>query len=291
MAELPHVLLIGAGGLVGRHLGIALADGPLTATYHRDPPDGGIALDITDHDAVRRLVRAKKPDVIVLAAADAYVERCEREPAATRAINVDAPRVIAAEAQALGAMFVVFSSEYVFDGTAGTYREEDERHPINEYGQQKVELEDLALATDRALVCRTSGVFGTEPARKNFVCQLVDRLRARQPFDVPADQLITPSYAPALAGAVTQLVRLGHRGVVHVAGPRVMGRVQFAELIAKTYGLPVELLRPRLTAELGLAARRPLRCGLDVHRLRELTGSDLTLPEVALRELADPDAA
>jgi dTDP-4-dehydrorhamnose reductase len=250
MADQPRVLLIGAGGLVGRHLRDALSGLPVTATYRTDPLPGGIALDITDHDAVRRTIRETRPDAIVLAAADAYVERCEREPAATRLVNVDAPQVIAAEAKAQGAHLVIFSSEYVFDGTAGRYAEQDERLPINEYGRQKVELEDLALATGRGLVCRTSGVFGADPRRRNFVLQLVDRLRAGQPFEVPSDQLITPTYAPALAVAVAALVRRGETGIVHVAGPRIIGRLEFARLIAETYKLPAELLRARPTAEL-----------------------------------------
>jgi dTDP-4-dehydrorhamnose reductase len=264
MAERPGVLLIGAGGLVGRHLRDALS---------------GLA------------VRDLRPDAIVLAAADAYVERCEREPAATRLVNVDAPRVIAAEAKALSAHLVIFSSEYVFDGTAGHYAEQDERRPINEYGRQKVELEDLALATGRGLVCRTSGVFGGDVRRKNFVLQLVDRLRAGQPFDVASDQLITPTYAPALAEAVASLIRRGERGIVHLAGPRILGRLAFAQLVAQIYGLPAQLLRARPTAELHLAAPRPLRCGLDVNRLRELLGADLVAPDVALRDLARSDAA
>jgi len=285
-----RVLLIGAGGLVGRHLAQALAGPGPTSTYRERPPAGGIALDIRDHETVRRTIRAARPDVIVLAAADAYVERCELEPAATRVVNVDAPRVIAEEAQALGALLVVFSSEYVFDGAAGPYAEDDTRGPINEYGRQKVELEDLALATGRGLVCRTSGVFGADPQRKNFVCQVVDHLRAGDPFDVASDQLITPTYAPALAQALVALLRVGQRGIVHVAGPQVLGRFEFAQLIAKTHGLSDDLLRPRPTVALGLAARRPLRSGLDVTRLRGILGADLAAPEAALRELARSDA-
>src|SRR5207302_3268738 len=118
-----------------------------------------------------------RPDAVIVAAADAYVERCEREPEQTRQVNVEAPRALAAESAGLGALFVVFSSEYVFDGAKGEYVEDDERRPINEYGRQKVALEDIALGTRRGLVCRTSAVFGADPKRKNFVLQEVDRLR------------------------------------------------------------------------------------------------------------------
>jgi dTDP-4-dehydrorhamnose reductase len=279
-------LLIGAGGLVGRHVREALGSRNVVSTFHRQVDGDGLVLDITNADDVQRTIRAQGPDVIVLAAAEPWVERCEREPEATRRVNVDAARAIADEAHTLGALLVVFSSEYVFDGTAGTYAEGDERHPINEYGRQKVGLEDLALATGRALVCRTSAVFGYEPRRKNFVYQLVDQLRENRPFDVPADQLVTPTYAPSLASAVVELIEAGATGVVHIAGPLVVNRADFSRMVANTFGVPSSLLRPRPTSELGLAAPRPLRCGLKVELVQKRLGHPLTDPEMALRELA-----
>src|SRR5260370_3916373 len=89
-----RVLLIGAAGLVGRHVRAALEGREVVATYHRDPVEGGVALDITDAEAVRQIIAESKPTAIVLAAADPYVERCERDPLGTRRINVEAAAVI-----------------------------------------------------------------------------------------------------------------------------------------------------------------------------------------------------
>src|SRR5205814_7472669 len=162
---------------------------------------------------------------------------CEREPAATRLVNVEAPRTIAESIASTDTLLVVFSSEYVFDGAAGKYGEDDRRSPINEYGRQKVALEDIAIATGRGLVCRTSGVFRDDPKRKNFVYQLVDRLRSGETFDVPSDQLITPTYAPSLARAVVRLAERRQTGIYHVAGPEIMARLEFAQLVADAFGL------------------------------------------------------
>src|SRR5882762_6319270 len=107
-------LLIGADGLVGRHLSVALPPSETVRTYRRDPPENGLVLDITSADAVRETVAQVQPGVVFLAAADAYVERCEREPEATRRVNVEAARVVAAVAKEANALIVVFSSEYVF---------------------------------------------------------------------------------------------------------------------------------------------------------------------------------
>jgi dTDP-4-dehydrorhamnose reductase len=281
-------LIIGAAGLVGSHIRLELGRQRVVATYRRRPPPGGVVLDITDHAAVIDLVAELKPRVIILAAADAYVERCEREPDVTRRVNVDAPRVVAEAAKEIDALLVVFSSEYVFDGTAGRYTEHDRRRPINEYGRQKVELEDIALGTGNGLVCRTSGVFGLDIRAKNFVLQLRDALREGRPFTVPSDQLITPTYAPWLAKAVVALARMRRTGTFHVAGPRIMSRSSFAEVVAAAYGLPRTLIVARPTSELGLTAPRPLRAGLAVTKLRGLQLDEVD-PETALRAMAARD--
>jgi dTDP-4-dehydrorhamnose reductase len=279
------VLLLGASGLVGSHLREALRDRDVVATYHARAADGAVPLDITDHTATRDLIGRTRPDVTILAAADPYVERCERDPAGTRRINVDAARAIADAARDVGSALVVFSSEYVFDGTAGPYDEDRPTGPINEYGRQKVELEAIARSVDHHLVCRTSGVFGSEAARKNFVCQLVDRLRAGDTFDVPNDQQITPTYAPALARGVRALIDREAWGTVHTVGPRIFPRLEFAEMVARAFALPDRSIRGRPTSELGSIAARPRAAGLSDAKLRRLVGP-LTDPAEGLREMA-----
>lgn len=279
------VLVIGAAGLVGRHLHQAFPDRDVVATYHTSPVERGIPLDIMDPDAVRRVVADVRPDAILLAAAEPHVERCEREPDATRRINVDAARAIAEDAERTGALLVVFSSEYVFDGSRGRYREDDTVRPLNEYGRQKVELEAIARSVRRHLVCRTSGVFGWEPACKNFVCQLERSLRAGRPFSVPSNQLITPTYAPALADAVAALIDLGTNGTAHVVGPRILPRTAFAELICRAFDLDPSLIVLRPTDDLGLTAPRPRWAGLADDKLRSILGHPLADPADALEDM------
>lgn len=281
-----ETLLIGSAGQVGAALRQALAGRSFIATAHERAVHGALPLDVRDAGALRSLIRRTRPRAVILAAAVAYVERCEVAPDATRAVNVEPARVLAEEAGELGATLVVFSSEYVFDGAGGRDRVEgDSVAPLNEYGRQKVELERVARTAGAHLVCRTSGVFGPEDARKNFVLSLVDSLRAGRAYTVPSDQLITPTYAPALARAVIDLLDARATGTVHTCGPRVMQRTEFASHVAAAFGLPGDLLRPRPTAELGLAARRPLSAGLSDDRLRELLGRGLPEPLAALREM------
>ena len=279
-----RVLLIGSAGLVGRHVRAALDGRDVIATYHRDPVEGGVPLDIADGPAVRRLIVDAQPTAIVLAAADPYVERCERDPLGTWRINVDAASVIRDAAR--DATLVVFSSEYVFDGTRLAYREDDAVAPLNEYGRQKVKLEELARSSPRHLVLRPSGVFGAEPRRKNFVWQLVDRLRGGGTFDVASDQLITPTDAASLGVAVRELLDHGASGTFHAAGPEIMARDAFARLVARAFGLDESKIHPRPTAELGLLAKRPPKAGLTDAKLERVLGHGLRRAEDALADLA-----
>ena len=279
------VLVIGAAGLVGAHVRAAFAGRDVVATYHRRSVRDAEPLDVTDADAARALVARVRPDVVLLAAAEPFVERCEREPAETRRINVEGTRHVATAAADAGALLVVFSSEYVFDGREGPYAEDAATAPINEYGRQKVEIEAIARELPRHLVCRTSGVFGWDPQRKNFACQVVDHLRSRRRFVVPSDQVVTAAYAPSLAAAVRDLVDGGHVGVVHVAGPRVQRRPDFARIAARAFGLDESLIDERATADLDYAAPRPLGAGLRTDRLRALIGHGLVDPVDALADM------
>lgn len=280
------VLLIGAGGLVGSAIREALRGRSYVATAHERAVPGAVTIDVTDATALRAIVRETCPRAVILAAAAAYVERCEREPDATRAVNVEPARLLAEEARALGATLVVFSSEYVFDGSLGhAYGEADVVAPLNEYGRQKVELERIAATAGSHLVCRTSGVFGPEVARKNFVLSLVDALRAGRTYTVPNDQLITPTYAPALGRAIIELLDAGATGTVHTCGPRVIRRTEFADEVAARFALPGTLIDARPTALLDLVARRPLAAGLRDGKLRGLLGHGLPDPLTALDDM------
>lgn len=287
MGEAPRWLLLGASGLVGTHLRAALRERDVVMTSHRTQLPGSVALDLTDGAATARVIREARPDVVVVAAANAFVEECEREPVATRAVNVDAVRAVAEAAPS--ALLVVFSSEYVFDGRAGPYGEDDRVAPMNEYGRQKVALEGLARERSTHLVCRVSGVYGWSAPRMSFVSQLVDRLRAGQRFRVPADQLITPTPAPDLARAIVELVDRGARGTFHVAGPEILPRPEFARRAADAFRLDPSLLDMVPTAALGLAAPRPLRAALRTDKLRAFLGHGLSPSAEALAAMRDAE--
>ncbi|MSQ37688.1 MAG: NAD(P)-dependent oxidoreductase [Chloroflexi bacterium] len=285
------ILLIGGAGLVGSHLRAALAGRDDATVTTRSGGAGALALNVRDGAALGALIRERRPRVVLRAAAPAFVEGCETDPAGTRASSVTATEAAAEAARAVDAALVVLSSEYVFPGGAGRYGEDAPVAPLNEYGRQKVAVEDAARRVPRHVVARTSGVYGWEPRRVNFVSRLVDTLRRHERYVVPDDQVITPTHAADLATALLELVAREAWGTFHVAGPETVARMAFAELAAATFGVDPALLEPRSSEAIGYRARRPLACGLDNAKLRATLGHGLRSPAAGLRAMREAEPA
>jgi dTDP-4-dehydrorhamnose reductase len=282
-------LVLGVAGLVGSHVWRELRGRDAVGTYHRVPVRGATRLDLLDGSSVRQTVRAVSPTVILLCAADANVERCEIEPETTRRLNVAATREVAGAATEIGATLVVFSSEYVFAGRDQPYSEDDAPCPLNEYGRQKVLIEQIARSSGRHLVIRTSSVYGWETLGKNFVCRVLASLRAGVPVSVGADQIVRPTYASDLARSVIELLEVGATGTFHVVGSRALPRDSFAHLVADVFGVRHELIRSVPMATLGLRARRPRQAQLRDDLLRAVLGRSLDSPESALERMRDAE--
>lgn len=265
-------LVVGASGQVGRHVSQALRERgwSVVGTGKTRAGAGLLPLDLSDEAAIRRTVGERRPGLCVLAAALTDVERCEGEPALAEALNARAPAVAAAACRAAGGRTVYLSTEYVFDGSAGPYGEDDAVCPVSVYGRTKLEGERAVLAADPdALLVRTTVVFSLCPGDRNFLMQLLDRLGAGERMRVPVDQVSSPTYAPFLGDAIAELATRAS-GVLNVAGAEVMDRFTFATRAARALGLDPRLIVPVRTSQLGQRARRPLRAGLLVDRLESL---------------------
>jgi dTDP-4-dehydrorhamnose reductase len=282
------VLIVGASGLMGGHLARAFgASRPVVRTGNEQSGDNLVAFDMRAPGAARALVDDVRPAAVICPAAVSNVERCELEPDATRAVNVEGTLRLAEAASAVGATFVFFSSEYVFDGTAGPYDEARGVSPINEYGRQKVEVEQAlpGVTGGEYIVARVSCVYGHERRRKNFVFQLWSALSEGREFSTPGDQIGTPTAAANAAEVVRDLVEAGERGVFHVAGAERMLRSDLARVAAEELGLDAALIRPVATDELGLVAARPLGAGLLVDRASAAARTPLLGPRDGIRQM------
>ena len=283
-----RALVVGASGQVGGALMQALrARGhEVTGTYGAHAVPDAWPLDIRNTEAVEHSVHFIKPDWIFCPAAISHVDYCEEHAEETFALNRDAPLFLGRMAQRAGAAFVYYSSDYVFDGVGGPFGEEDEPRPLNVYGRSKLEGERAILdAIPRALVLRTSVVYGPEAQQKNFVYQLIRACREGRPFRPAVDQRASPTYGPDLAAASVEACELGLRGLYHVAGADTLDRRAFAQLVVETFGLDGSHLTPTKTAELAQKAARPLDGGLRVGKAQAALGTPLRGAAEGLRAM------
>jgi dTDP-4-dehydrorhamnose reductase len=258
-----RAIVVGSAGQLGREI-VALLGREVAWAGDR------AEVDAADGEAVSALVSRTRPDVVFNATAYNRVDAAESEPEAAFAANASAPHLLARATREAGALLVHYSTDYVFDGTAGRpYREDDAPHPLGVYGVSKLAGEMVIAASGAEhLVVRTSGVLGrggSEQKGGSFVQRIVAQARAGKPLRVVADQLFAPTCAADLAAASLALVRAGGRGVFHVtnAGACSWHELASAALAASGLDVPVE----RITvADLGLPARRPAYSVLDCGR-------------------------
>jgi dTDP-4-dehydrorhamnose reductase len=218
-------------------------------------------VDITNAAKVESALAEFDAEVVFNSAAYNQVDVAEQEPQAAFHVNALAVRNLALACRQVDARLVHFSTDYVFDGTARhPYVEDDPTHPLGAYAVSKLAGELYAQAyLDRALVVRTSGVFGPgglATARGNFVELMLRLAGTGQPIRVVEDHFASPTYAPLLASRTIDLVEREHFGVFHVGGGSPSSWFAFARTIFEVAGL-----KPMLVAtnerEYRTAARRP----------------------------------
>ncbi|MBS1876909.1 MAG: dTDP-4-dehydrorhamnose reductase [Acidobacteria bacterium] len=245
-------------------------------------------VDITDSSRVEKAVAELDPAVIVNTAAYNMVDVAESEPQAAYAVNGLAVRNLALAARQVDARFVHFSTDYVFDGSAGRpYVESDTPHPLGAYAVSKLAGELYAQAyLAEPLIIRTSGVFGPgalHTNRGNFVELMLRLARSMNPIRVVEDHVGTPTFAPALAMRVVELVRRKTSGIFHIGGGAPITWYEFARKIFAIAGVTPELQATN-EREYRTPARRPRYSALRNLRMEELGLPPMPPLDQALRD-------
>jgi len=275
--------ILGNAGQLGQELTTEFtARGYYVTGWDRD------VVDITDRFQVEEAIGAQDPSIVVNAAAYNQVDVAESEPHAAFAVNALAVRNIAIACRQVDALLVHFSTDYVFDGSAGrAYTELDATHPLGAYAVSKLAGELFAQAyLDKPLIIRTSGVFGPgalDTARGNFVELMLRLASAGQPIRVVEDHFASPAYAPWLAARTADLVDKGLDGVFHIGGGVPISWFEFARLIFQAAQVSPEL-RPTNEREYRTEARRPKFSALSNAKMEAAGLAPMPPLEAALRD-------
>ncbi len=286
------IILIGKDGQLGLELQHILSGlGEVIAL-------GREKLDITDADAVQKTLNELQPKLIINASAYTEVDLAETQVELATNINAIAPGVIAETASKLNAVFIHYSTDYVFDGKNNTpYTENDPTNPLNMYGKSKfMGEENIKQAGDAYLILRTSWVYSLRG--NSFVNKVLEWSRKNKTLKIVSDQVSSPTWARALAEITTQAIATNkanlldilreRRGIYHLAGSGYTSRYEWAKQILandpnRTEQL-VQTIEPALSLEFPTPATRPLFSALNCEKFNQTFKLNLPNWEESLQQ-------
>lgn len=263
------IFVTGGSGLLGSKIAeISLEKGyDVYSGYCHHKPEFGKAVkfDLTNANSIVKAINDVKPDVIIHTAALTDVDRCEVDKDLAYKINVEGTKIIAEMARKFNYFLIYISTDYVFDGNKGLYKEEDETNPINYYGYTKLLGENFC---QDFCIARTCVIYGAKPAsgKVNFVLWLINKLEKGEEVRIVTDQYITPTLNTNLAEMLLEVAERKITGIFHLAGTTRVSRFGFAKEIARVFGLDDSLIIPSRMDEINWIAKRPRDSSLDVSK-------------------------
>ena len=272
------ILITGASGLLGRALMVRLATSErVTGVSHSQTEGPLISVDLRENDSLETLLRETKPEIVVHCAAYRDPDFCEEHPVEARQLNL-APVERFSELLPESARLLFISTDYVFDGGAAPYAEEDERHPVNEYGRLKVEAEDLVLQRAAGSVLRIPLLIGAGPTweTSGFIYKTMAAIRDTTPSSLDDVGIRFPTWTEDVAEAVAHHLEFDGRGIYHCSSLQGGTKYGWASELADMAGLTMDHIAPDPEGSPTRAAR-PGNTQLAVNKIRN-TGFDRFTP-------------
>lgn len=251
------ILITGADGYIGSHLREYFGSNcfDVYGSVEKDGKERFCQVDITKRPSVLDAVSRIEPDVIIHTAGLSSLTQCEQGRELAKKVNIQGTRnVIEGVKQTNPKIKLVFlSSEYVFDGESGGYKEDDERNPKTFYGEtKKISEEDIKRSLENYIICRTANVYGKGGKFFDFV---LDNLKNSRPAEYFDDTFYTPTYIDYLVDSLGRLVKKDYRGVIHIAGLGRVSRYDFALEVAKVLGKDESLIKRTKQPSEGLISK------------------------------------
>ena len=263
-------LVTGSAGLVGQQVVKDLSkSNQVFSCYNESKPEYGIPMkmDLLNHEMVSNVLLETEPDVVIHLGAMTGVDLCEKEESMAFDINTKATQIIAQQCSILNTFLVYVSTDYVFDGNFGMYKEDDVANPLGFYGKSKLEGEKAVQNfSTNWCIARTSTPFGLHPTKKSFPMWVIENLQKQKQIDVLIDQFTSPTYIPNLSRMLIEISERRITGIIHAAGASKISRYQMASMVSDKLNLDGTLLKQISMNKMKWVAQRPKDSSLDVSR-------------------------
>jgi len=268
-----RILITGSNGLLGQKLIKLLAnvsDIELLATSSGENRITSVksfnyaSLDITDKNQIETVFNKFKPTVVINTAAMTNVDACEDQKEQCWNLNVNAVKYLIEASEKHKTHLIHLSTDFVFDGENGPYKEDDKPNPLSYYGESKYESEKLLQqSTIKWSIVRTIIVYGVveDMSRSNIVLWAKQALEKGNPLTIVDDQFRMPTLAEDLTYACWQIAEREATGIYHISGKDFMSVLELVNRVADFYGLDKTIITPIKSVSLNQAAKRPPKTG------------------------------
>ncbi|HEY6503399.1 MAG TPA: SDR family oxidoreductase [Chitinophagaceae bacterium] len=278
------LLVTGANGFLGYYLieqllakkysVIATGKGACRLPFEKQ--DGFLyeEMDFTDPFNVHDVFEKHKPAVVIHAGAMSKPDDCEQNQWQAYITNTEATLTVLLNAEEHKSFFVFISTDFVFDGEKGMYKEDDAPNPVNFYGKTKLEAEEAVkeYEHDWAIV-RTVLVYGKpQMGRSNLLAIVKEKLGKGESYNVVDDQVRTPTYVEDLAAGIISIIEKKSKGVYHISGEDVLTPYQMAVKAAEYLGLDTSLIKKVTAASFSQPAKRPPQTGFVIDKAKRELG-------------------
>lgn len=264
------MLLVGASGVLGSRLynDAIKKKWNMLGTYCSHEYEGLFRLDLRERKSIEKVFNFFNPEVVVLTGGITDVDLCEKRPGLAKEVNIKGTLDVIKKTRACGARLVFLSTDYIFDGQDGPYKEDDTPSPVNNYGRTKLEAENsVKRALKDFLIVRTSQLYGMNHLSKNFAVKIVQTMHSGKKVYAAKNLYSTPTYAGLLSHSILELIEKDKRGVFNVAGPDYLNRYDYVSKICDVFDLNKDLIEKVELKDLKLKAVRPKKAGLDTNKL------------------------
>jgi len=268
-----RLLITGASGLLGSKLQ-KIAEGKFNLILlHNTRPlsPNSLELDITNQKEVTKLFNDLRPEIVIHTASETNVDKCELQKEHAWKTNVEGTCNIARACKEIDAKLAYISTDYVFDGEKGNYKEEDKPNPISYYGITKLEGENQVIQNcNDHVILRTSVIYGWHQWKQNFATWVINQLRQNKEITVVDDHYNTPTLADNLAEMTIETLQSDLHGLYHASGIEKISRYDFAIQIAGTFRLNLNLVKPIKMSQLtAWVAKRPRNSSLNMDKIQK----------------------
>jgi dTDP-4-dehydrorhamnose reductase len=279
---MKKVLITGASGLLGINLALTTqAHGYEVAGITLEhgiqgTPFEMMRLDLTQPGVIEKVIEDVHPDIIINCVALTDVDHCEQIPDDALRVNAGLPEALAHETLRHKIKLVQISTDAVFDGKSGKYKEEDPVSPQNVYAKTKHAGEIAVLNTNnQALVCRVNFYGWSISGRRSLAEWFFNKFTQGEPVKGFTDAIFSPLLATDLAGILLALIERDSRGLFHVVNPQSISKYDFGLALAERFGFNTSLITPTSIQNAGLEAVRSPNLNLDTNKILKEIGKKL----------------